>query len=146
MLINEIHWSANWRYVITIEVFSSYLLWNLFSPEFLVMAARGMLFSFSSVIQLTMSLISSILECCWYHRRHPSIWPVLYMWSSWRVYTTMQSIKVRNIFKRISSITFPSIICYSNMIKTRDEHKGTQDQQGISTISILLKEEWKLKC
>ena len=145
MLIIEIHWSANWRYVITIEVFSSHLVWNLFSPEFLVMASRGMLFSFSSVIQ-TMSLISSILECCWYHWRHPSIWPVLYMWSSWRVYTTMQSIKVRNIFKRISSITFPSIICYSNMIKTRDEHKGTQDQQGISTISILLKEEWKLKC
>lgn len=27
------------------------------------------------------------------------------------------------------------------MIETRDEHKGTQNQQWISTISVLLKEE-----
>lgn len=141
ILTNKIQRSPNWRHaLITIVVFSSYLVWNLFAPEFLAVVARGTLFSFSSVIQ-TMYLISCILECCWCHRSWSDLSCTLHLKQYWNIYITMQSIKVRDIFKRISSVTFPSIICYSDMIETRDEHKGTQNQQWISTISVLLKEE-----
>ena len=123
ILITKIQWSPNWRHVVIIIVV-------FFKPSgvtfvcsrisgrgskwhivfFLLCYPNHVFDFFHSWVLLMPQEVSLYLDC------------TLHVKQYWSIYIAMQSIKVRNIFKWISSITFPSIICYSDMIKTRDEH------------------------